>query len=64
MIEVWNLFIRLKKTFHHEKNFSPKRTPERQLLDFMLIFKMCQGLLGQLVFLDNMLTLIFFVLKS
>lgn len=42
------IFLRLKKTFHRAKHFSPYLPLVRQLLDFVLNIKMCHSLLDTL----------------
>lgn len=39
------MFIRLKKTFHFEKQFSPNKTPLHHLPYLILNFKMCQKII-------------------
>lgn len=43
-------FIRMKKIFHRETNFSAHCTPVRQLNDFILNFKIYQGILGTFIY--------------
>lgn len=50
MIEDWNEFHFIETIFFHNEISSQNRTFVRKLVDFILNFKMSQGLIGRLAF--------------